>query len=51
MDPLNRSIEKGPARWLVLFLESLSALNLMARMLITSVDVAGRYQFNNPSLL
>ena len=48
MDPLNRSIEKGPARWLVLFLESLSALTLMALMLITCVDVAGRYLFNNP---
>ncbi len=48
MDTLTQSSEKGPIRWLVLFLESISAITLFALMLITCVDVVGRYLFNHP---
>jgi|AntRauTorcE11897_2_1112592.scaffolds.fasta_scaffold02133_6 TRAP-type C4-dicarboxylate transport system permease small subunit len=40
--------EKGPARWLAFLLELLAVVMLMALMLLTCVDVAGRYLFNNP---
>lgn len=40
--------EKGPVRWLAFVLELMAALMLMALMLITCIDVIGRYVFNNP---
>jgi len=40
--------EKGPIKWLVLFLHGVAAVTLLALMLITCVDVFGRYLFNNP---
>ncbi len=40
--------EKGPIRWLVLFLHAVAALTLLTLMLITCVDVFGRYLFNSP---
>lgn len=48
MEQVTRSTEKGPIRWLVFFLESISALTLFTLMMITCVDVVGRYLFNNP---
>ena len=48
MDPVTKSTEKGPIRWLALLLESISALTLFALMMITCVDVVGRYLFNSP---
>ncbi len=40
--------EKGPARWLAFLLELIAAVMLMALMLVTCIDVVGRYVFNNP---
>lgn len=40
--------EKGPARWLAFLLELIAAVMLMALMLVTCIDVIGRYAFNNP---
>ncbi|WP_114417171.1 TRAP transporter small permease [Marinospirillum perlucidum] len=40
--------EKGPARWLAFLLELIAAVMLMGLMLLTCIDVAGRYLFNNP---
>lgn len=40
--------EKGPVRWLAFLLELIAAVVLMALMLITCIDVVGRYVFNNP---
>lgn len=40
--------EKGPIRWLVLFLHAVAAFTLLALMAITCIDVFGRYLFNNP---
>jgi TRAP-type transport system small permease protein len=48
VDPLIKSTEKGPVKWLVLFLQILSAITLFALMMVTCVDVVGRYVFNNP---
>ena len=48
MADLTRSTEKGPIRGLVLFLQGLSAITLLALMMITVVDVVGRYVFNHP---
>jgi TRAP-type transport system small permease protein len=48
VDPLNNSTEKGPVKWLVLFLQGLSAVTLFALMMVTCVDVVGRYVFNSP---
>ena len=41
-------MEKGPIKWLVLFLHGVGAVTLLALMLITCIDVFGRYLFNNP---
>ncbi|EXJ12557.1 hypothetical protein [Nitrincola nitratireducens] len=38
--------EKGPIRWLAFLLELIAAVMLMVLMLITCVDVVGRYVFN-----
>lgn len=48
VDTLIKSTEKGPIKWLVLFLQILSAVTLFALMLVTCVDVVGRYVFNSP---
>lgn len=40
--------EKGPVKWLAFLLEAFAGVMLMALMLITCVDVVGRYVFNNP---
>ncbi len=48
MPVLAEKTEKGPIKWLVLFLHGVAALTLLALMLITCVDVFGRYLFNNP---
>ncbi len=40
--------EKGPVKWLGFFLNSLAAITLFALMLITCIDVIGRYLFNKP---
>lgn len=40
--------EKGPVRWLAFLLELIAAIMLMALMLVTCIDVIGRYVFNNP---
>jgi TRAP-type C4-dicarboxylate transport system permease small subunit len=45
---LNRQTEKGPIKWLVLFLELAAATTLFFMMMITVVDVVGRYVFNSP---
>ena len=41
-------IERGPIKWLALSLNALAAITLFALMLITVVDVTGRYVFNHP---
>jgi TRAP-type C4-dicarboxylate transport system permease small subunit len=41
-------IEKGPIKWLVLFLHGVAAVTMLALMLVTCIDVFGRYLFNNP---
>lgn len=48
MADLSHTTEKGPIRGLVLFLQGLSAFTLLALMMITVIDVTGRYLFNNP---
>lgn len=48
MEQVTHSTEKGPIKWLVLFLHSISAITLFALMLITCIDVVGRYVFNSP---
>lgn len=48
MPDLTAKTEKGPIRWLVLFFQALSAVTLFALMLVTCVDVVGRYVFNSP---
>ncbi len=48
MANLNRITEKGPIKWLVLFLQGVAAVTLFALMMITVIDVTGRYVFNNP---
>ena len=48
MPRLADKTEKGPIKWLVLFLHAVAAVTLLALMLITCVDVFGRYLFNNP---
>lgn len=40
--------EKGPVLWLAFLLEVIGAVILMILMLITCVDVVGRYFFNLP---
>lgn len=40
--------EKGPAKWLAFLLELVAASVLFMLMLITCLDVAGRYIFNSP---
>jgi len=45
---LSRLTEKGPIRWLALLLQAFSAVTLFLLMLITCIDVTGRYLFNNP---
>ena len=48
MSELSQQTEKGPIRWLVLFLHGIAAFTLFSLMLITCVDVFGRYLFNSP---
>ncbi len=48
MPDLAEKTEKGPIKWLALFLHAIGALTLLLLMLITCVDVFGRYLFNNP---
>jgi TRAP-type C4-dicarboxylate transport system permease small subunit len=48
MADLTRATEKGPIRGLVLFLQGLSAFTLLSLMMITVIDVVGRYVFNRP---
>lgn len=45
---INALTEKGPVKWLAFSLNLLGAITLMALMLITCVDVVGRYVFNSP---
>lgn len=40
--------EKGPVKWLAFLLELFAGVMLMILMLITCVDVVGRYVFNYP---
>ena len=40
--------EKGPIKWLAFFLNGLSAITLFTLMMITCIDVVGRYVFNSP---
>ena len=40
--------EKGPASWLAFFLNLLAALSLLGLMIITCIDVIGRYLLNSP---
>lgn len=40
--------DKGPARWLAFLLNGLAASTLFGLMLITCIDVFGRYVFNHP---
>lgn len=48
MDSQLHATEKGPIKWLVLFLQAISALTLFTLMMVTCVDVVGRYVFNSP---
>ncbi len=45
---INQDQEKGPVRWLALSLNALASVTLLALMLVTCVDVVGRYVFNSP---
>ena len=47
MDPSSLP-DRGPARWLALALNLLASVTLFALMIITCVDVVGRYVFSNP---
>jgi len=40
--------ERGLTRWLAFFLHGTSAISLFILMLVTCIDVVGRYFFNNP---
>lgn len=40
--------ERGPMRWLAFFLELISSCVLFALMMLTCIDVLGRYLFNSP---
>lgn len=40
--------EKGPAKWLAFLLDLIASLALFSLMLLTCIDVFGRYLFNNP---
>lgn len=40
--------EKGLARWLALFLNTLASVTLFSLMIVTCIDVFGRYVFNRP---
>lgn len=40
--------ERGPMQWLAFFLELISSLVLFSLMIMTCVDVLGRYVFNRP---
>lgn len=40
--------EKGPAKWLAFFLELIAVIALFGLMLLTCIDVFGRYLFNRP---
>ena len=48
MPHLAGKIEKGPIKWLVLFLHAVAAVTMLVLMLVTCIDVFGRYLFNNP---
>ncbi len=47
-EDITQRSEKGPVKWLGFFLNSLAAITLFALMLITCIDVIGRYVFNRP---
>lgn len=47
MDP-HLQIEKGPARWLAFLLNLIASVTLFSLMVITCIDVFGRYVFNQP---
>ncbi len=47
-DKIIQLTEKGPIKWLAFSLNSLAAFTLFSLMLITCVDVVGRYVFNQP---
>lgn len=40
--------ERGPMQWLAFFLELISSCVLFALMMLTCIDVVGRYVFNSP---
>lgn len=40
--------EKGPMKWLAFFFELIAAATLFALMILTCVDVVGRYFLNHP---
>lgn len=40
--------ERGPMQWLAFFLELISSLVLFSLMVMTCIDVLGRYLFNSP---
>ncbi len=48
MPHLVEKIERGPIKWLVLFLHGVAAVTMLVLMLVTCIDVFGRYLFNNP---
>lgn len=48
IDQLDQQTEKGPVKWLALLLNTVSGTVLFALMLVTCVDVVGRYVFNKP---
>lgn len=41
-------VEKGPLKWVAFLLECCAAIILFLLMLLTCVDVVGRYVFNSP---
>ncbi len=45
---INEALERGPVKWLGVFLSSVSSMVLMLLVILTSVDVVGRYLFNKP---
>mgnify|MGYP001461206897 FL=1 len=40
--------ERGPMQWLAFFLELISSCVLFALMMLTCIDVVGRYVFHGP---
>ena len=48
MLPDQATFDRKPARWLALILNMIAAVTLMALMIITCVDVFGRYVLNIP---